>query len=194
MDFRQGEDGQVYLIELNPRFFGGLPQAVAANVDYPHLLFRIATGEQVEPPDIDYAVRTEAPLVGLLATLEEIAHDDRVWNRFRTVRDELSGRIDHGADDNRLRPIWQALKESANPRDLKAYFREMFATHAGTINDVLQSDDPAPMLGVLFPVALALRKGEISMSVLAGEKSLEVSAPDVAFAISFDSPVGGRSG
>ena len=85
LDFRKGNDGRVYLIEVNPHFFGGLPQAVAANVDYPHLLFRIASGEKVEPPDVDYSVRTEAPIVGLLATLDEIAHDDRVWNRFQKV-------------------------------------------------------------------------------------------------------------
>jgi hypothetical protein len=34
LDFRRAEGGPSYLIEVNPRFFGGLPQAVAANVDF----------------------------------------------------------------------------------------------------------------------------------------------------------------
>ena len=38
IDYGQGPDGLAYLIEVNPRFFGGLPQAIAANVDYPDLL------------------------------------------------------------------------------------------------------------------------------------------------------------
>jgi predicted ATP-grasp superfamily ATP-dependent carboligase len=169
LDFRKGDDGTVYLIELNPRFFGGLTQSIAANVDYPHLLFRIASGENVEPPDVDYSTRTEAPVVGLLATLDEIAHDERLWNRFQKARDELAGRSDHDPRDHRLRPFWNALKEAANPGDLKAYFRTMFEKHSNTIDDVLQSDDPWPAFGALFPAALALKKGKLSMSILTGE-------------------------
>ena len=175
LDFRKGEDGRVYLIELNPRFFGGLSQAVAANVDYPHLLFRIASGEHVQPPEIDYSTRTEAPLVGLLATLDEIAHDERLWNRFEKVRDELTA--DGDRDERRLGPLWNTLKEAANPQDMKAYFHEMFEKHSDTINDVLQSDDPRPMLGALFPVALALKKGKISMGLLTGEVDLAEQRP-----------------
>jgi len=70
LDFRRGTDGRTYLIEVNPRLFGGLPQAIAANVDYPHLLFRIACGETIgEAPEVDYTARTETPLTGLLATI-----------------------------------------------------------------------------------------------------------------------------
>ena len=69
---------EVYLIEVNPRFFGGLPQCLAANVDYPYLLYQIAAGQPItEQPEIDYAKRTETPIVGLLATIEEIANDDQ---------------------------------------------------------------------------------------------------------------------
>ena len=95
---------------------------------------------------------------------------------FRRCTDELAGRTDHDPGQPRLRSLWEALKEAANPKDLKAYLHEMFEKHSGTINDVLQSDDPAPALGVLFPVALALRQGEISMSVLAGGKRTGVPA------------------
>jgi len=177
LDFRKGDDGTVYLIELNPRFFGGLTQSIAANVDYPHLLFRIASGEQVQPPDVDYSTRTEAPVVGLLATLDEIARDEQLWNRFQKARDELAAGSEGESRDPRLRPFWDALKQAANPSDLKAYFRTMFEKHSNTIDDVLQSDDPWPALGALFPVTMALKKGKLSMSVLTGETDLAEEQP-----------------
>ena len=170
LDFRVAGDGTAYLIEVNPRFFGGLSQAIAANVDYPHLLFRMAAGERVErPPEVDYSTRTEAPLVGLLATLDEIAHDDRLLARLEKVGDELDALGRSGLEDMRLRPLWDALRDAADPTDLKAYLQEMFEVHRDTIDDVMQADDPRPALGILFPIAMMLKHGKLSMGVLTSE-------------------------
>lgn len=178
LDFRVGRDGVAYLIEVNPRFFGGLSQAIAANVDYPHLLFRIASGEKIDQsPEIDYSARTEAPIVGLLATLDEIAHDDRLLDRLRRVRAELGTLAHSSLEDVRLRPFWEALKDAANPKDLRAYLKEMFEKHRDTINDVMQADDPRPALGVLFPMALMLKHGKLSMGVLTSEVELSGEKP-----------------
>jgi len=178
LDFRVAADGTPYLIEVNPRFFGGLSQAIAANVDYPHLLFRIATGEKIDQtPEVDYSVRTEAPVVGLLATLDEIAHDDRLLDRFRKVRDELGALGRSSLEDVRLKPLWETLKRAASPKDLRAYFREMFEKHRGAINDVLQGDDPRPAMGLLFPIALMLKHGKLSMSLLTSEADLAEERP-----------------
>ncbi|MBT4866204.1 MAG: ATP-grasp domain-containing protein [Planctomycetaceae bacterium] len=178
IDFRKADDGPAYLIEINPRFFGGLPQAIAANVDYPHLLFQIASGQTIDAsPDVNYDARTEAPIVGLLATLDEIAHDDRVLDRLRNVRQEL-GAVGHSnVEDVRLKPLWNAIKQAANPSDIKGYLREMFAMHDGTINDVLQSDDPRPAMGMLFPLALMLKHGKLSMGVLTSEADIDADRP-----------------
>jgi len=178
LDFRVAPDGTAYLIEINPRFFGGLSQAIAANVDYPHLLFRIASGEQIgQLPEVDYSARTEAPLVGLLATLDEVAHDDRLLDRFRKVREELGALGRSNVEDVRVKPLLDAFKKAANPKDLKAYFREMFDEHRDTINDVMQSDDPRPALGVLFPMALMLKHGKLSMGLLTSEDELPDERP-----------------
>ena len=182
LDFRVGKDGTAYLIELNPRFFGGLSQAIAANVDYPHLLFRIAAGEKIgKLPEVDYSVRTEAPVVGLLATLEEIAHDDRVLDRLRAVRDEMDALGHSPLEDVQLRPFWEAIKKAANPHDIKAYLKEMFEKHRHTINDVMQADDPRPALGVLFPLALMLKHGKLSMGLLTSETELDEEKPRRGF-------------
>ena len=38
-----------YLIDINPRFWGSLTQAIASGVDFPYLLYRIAVNGDVEP-------------------------------------------------------------------------------------------------------------------------------------------------
>lgn len=42
-------DGQPKLIEINPRFWGSLELAIAAGVDFPHLLYQAALGEPIQP-------------------------------------------------------------------------------------------------------------------------------------------------
>jgi predicted ATP-grasp superfamily ATP-dependent carboligase len=178
LDFRRAEDGPSYLIEVNPRFFGGLPQAVAANVDYPHLLYRVATGEKIEKtPEVDYSARTETPVTGLLATLDEIAHDDELLGRLRRARAEIGRVAYQDIRDVELAPLVEALKTVANPRDVMSYLEKMFEDHQGTINDVLHRDDPTPALGFLYPVALMLKHGKLSMSVLTGEEEVEKARP-----------------
>jgi len=43
------DSGKTYLIDLNPRFWGSLIQAVASGVDFPYLIYKIATQGDVEP-------------------------------------------------------------------------------------------------------------------------------------------------
>ena len=48
-EFKVSQDGRPYLIEVNGRFWGSLQLAVDSGVDFPYLLYRLATGQQVEP-------------------------------------------------------------------------------------------------------------------------------------------------
>jgi len=178
VDFRIPDGGPPYLIEVNPRFFGGLPQCIAANVDYPYLLYQIAIGEPVsEQPEIDYAKRTETPIVGLLATLEEIANDETKLAQLRRVADELK-RVP-GADGKRqqFRRFLDQLKTVAHPRNVRQYLHDMFEKHTDTLNDVIQSDDPLPALGVLYPITLMLKHGKLSTAMLVSERELPADRP-----------------
>ncbi len=48
VEFRKDDDYR--MLEVNPRFWGSLPLATAAGVNFPHLLCRMALGEDVGPP------------------------------------------------------------------------------------------------------------------------------------------------
>jgi hypothetical protein len=178
LDFRKDEDGPSYLIEVNPRLFGGLPQAVAANVDYPHLLFRIASGEEVGPVgDVDYDVRTETPVTGLLATLDEIARDPERIAKLERLKEEARAIGRSRLSDVEFKPFFRALKAVVDPGDIRETIRRKLEVHAGTVDDVLQRDDPMPALGLLYPLALMLKHGRLSVGILAGEPETETAKP-----------------
>lgn len=40
---------EVYWLEINPRFGGGVPLTIQAGVDYPYLIYRMCTGQPVKP-------------------------------------------------------------------------------------------------------------------------------------------------
>lgn len=55
VEFRIGEDGTPYLMEVNTRFWGSLQLSIDAGVDFPFLLHQITFGENPEPAR-DYTV------------------------------------------------------------------------------------------------------------------------------------------
>ena len=72
LDFRwDGQpDSAPHLIEVNPRFWGGLIQAVESGWDYPWLTFQLAaTGKVDLDAERRTAVKTEIPILAFLATL-----------------------------------------------------------------------------------------------------------------------------
>jgi len=46
VEFKVGDDGTPYLMEINTRFWGSLQLAVDAGVDFPYLLYQLACGQQ----------------------------------------------------------------------------------------------------------------------------------------------------
>lgn len=51
VEFMRTPDGEFYLIEVNGRYWGSVPFAIASGVDIPWLHYRLLRGEPVDPPD-----------------------------------------------------------------------------------------------------------------------------------------------
>ena len=111
-------------------------------------------------------------MVGLLATLEEIANDDAKLAELKTLAEEFK-RIP-AADQKRqqFQRFLEQLKAVASPGNVKEYLGQMFEKHVGTVNDVVCADDPLPALGGLYPLALMLKHGKLSTAVLVSEQEL----------------------
>lgn len=48
VEFRRGQDGQPYLMEINSRLNVGIAHAVSAGIDFPYMLYAWARGEKIE--------------------------------------------------------------------------------------------------------------------------------------------------
>ncbi len=121
VEFKIAEDGTPYLMEVNTRFWGSLQLAIDAGVDFPWLLYQVATGRTVEPVQ-DY--RTGIRLRWLLGDLDSL---------YLTLRDK------HYSRSHKLQSVWRFLRPSLHTRheinrwgdmapawcELKQYLRDL---------------------------------------------------------------------
>ena len=72
VEFKVTADGKPYLMEVNGRFWGSLQLAIDAGVDFPWLLYQLATGRALEPSN-GYATGVRSRwLLGDLARLYKV--------------------------------------------------------------------------------------------------------------------------
>ena len=168
VDFRwDGQTAEPVLIEVNPRFWGGLTQSVASGWDYPYLLYRLAIDGTVAPVDpANNGAKTETPVMALLATLTEIAQDETRLAAMRKAWQELRLEYGPGSRLHALRDFFERLKHGVDVEGRLEHARRLLADHHNTVSDVLSWDDPLPALGVLYPLAVFMKHGKITMELL----------------------------
>ncbi len=172
IDFRWTgkEDDPAWLIEVNPRFWGGMPQAVEAGWDYPYLLYRLAVDgrvDPVEPHETD--VRTETPVMGLLATLHEIVHDEPGTAAMKNAVEGLRQNYVRGNRRRALRSFVRHFKDVTDVRGRLERMKALFRDHRNSRSDVFKWEDPLPALGFLYPMAVFLKHGKVSTELLVSE-------------------------
>jgi predicted ATP-grasp superfamily ATP-dependent carboligase len=170
IDFRWDGKTTPQMIEVNPRFWGGLPQAVEAGWDYPWLLYRLAVDGRVDavrPPRSD--VRTEAPGMALLATLHEVIHDAPKMEAMRKAYDTLQSGYVRGHRRLALRRFANEFKGAVDVGGRWRRLRTLLKDHRNSVSDVFRWEDPLPVLGVLYPLAVFLKHGKVSTGLLVSE-------------------------
>jgi len=172
LDFRwEGTpEAQPQLIEVNPRFFGGLIQSVESGWDYPWLLFELAVKGHIEPvKEIRADVRTETPILAFLATLQEIAENERGMKALNDSWQQAKAEFRTGSKRQGVRKLFGGVKDYF---DVKVRFnkaRQLLEEHKDNIYDVLSRDDPLAALGVLYPLAVFLKHGKVNLELITGE-------------------------
>jgi predicted ATP-grasp superfamily ATP-dependent carboligase len=158
------------LIEVNPRFFGGLIQSVESGWDYPWLLFQLASEGHVDPvSDIRTGVRTETPILAFLTTLQEIAENERGMKALTDSWEHAKAEFRTGSKRQGIRQLFRGFRDYF---DAKARFnkaRQLLEEHKDNIYDVLSRDDPLAALGVLYPLAVFMRHGKVNLELITGE-------------------------
>ncbi len=181
LDFRWtgNESDPAHLIEVNPRFWGGLKQAIASGWDYPWLLYRLAVDGKVESPEEGrYDVRTETPILGLLATLKEISENDRRMEDLKEAWRRARHEFKDGSKRRGLRKTVKGLKDFLDVKNRVSEAKKMLDVHKNNVYDVLSVSDPLPTLGVLYPLAVFFKHGKVNMELLTSEGGPKEAAAD----------------
>ena len=93
VEFRVDErDGVPKLMEVNGRFWGSLPLAIAAGVDFPYLLYRAYRGESIEAGAYEPGVSSRWLLPGdilwFASTLRNKSHRLETIREFASIRNQ----------------------------------------------------------------------------------------------------------
>jgi predicted ATP-grasp superfamily ATP-dependent carboligase len=178
VDYRwDGKEVEPLLIEVNPRFWGGLPQSVESGWDYPYLLYRLAVDGTVAPvEEHDSDVKTETPVMAMLATLEEIVSDNTKMDALHKAYDELRANSRPGNRLAALHNFFRNITKAVDVRERWDHARKLLDDHRGTVSDVWRWNDLLPALGVLYPLAVFMKNGKVSTELLVSEEPL----PDTA--------------
>ncbi|MHC4478587.1 MAG: carboxylate--amine ligase [Planctomycetota bacterium] len=172
LDFRwEGTpETQPQLIEVNPRFFGGLIQSVESGWDYPWLLFQLAAAGHIDPvTQTRTDVRTETPILAFLATLQEIADSERGMAALGECWEQAKAEFRTGSKRQGIRQLFRGAREYLDVTARFSKARQLVEQHKDNIYDVLSRDDPAAALGVLYPLAVFLRHGKVNLELITGE-------------------------
>jgi predicted ATP-grasp superfamily ATP-dependent carboligase len=166
IDFRWDGVNKPYLIEVNPRFWGGLGQSVESGVDYPYLLFRLAIDGHIDPvlPKCS-DVKTFNPCLMTMLMLQEFVE-------AKDLKGELKGVFSSFKQDLRgshlmaLKNLATNLPKALNPENRFKAVEHILHENHGAVDELFKKHDPLPLLGLLYPLAVFIKNGKLSRDML----------------------------
>lgn len=172
LDFRwDGVEGhEPQLIELNPRLFGGVPHALLAGVDYSWLLFQLGAGIPLDPVAApEPGMRSDTPVTSLLAIAQEAAERSIDWPGLQQAWQEaVSGAEQADTPWTKMREFWRGLKDTVDSQDRSKEVERLLNENEDNLSFLLTSDDPMPLFGLLYPLAIFVKHGKVNTGLLVG--------------------------
>ncbi|MCP3965636.1 MAG: ATP-grasp domain-containing protein [Lentisphaerae bacterium] len=173
IDFRWDGKNKPYLIEVNPRFWGGLGQSIASGWDYPYMLFKLAvngTIDAIAPQPKD--IRTFNPCLTVLLAAQEFIEAKHPRKEVENAFHKLRHQFKHN-QVAALRKFVGRLAHAANPADRFIAVEKVLKENRGAVDEIFKWKDPLPLLGLLYPVAVFLKHGKVSAELLASKSKIE---------------------
>lgn len=164
MDFRwDGDpDSTPKLLEINPRFWGGLFQSLESGVQYPWLLYCLFVhGAVPESPSPRIGQRTKVPLLWLLGAIEDLAEDTGRFEQLEAAWSEAGQHLRGGSWWQGLGQLTQALWESILPSRSRQRFDEKWQRAAEARAELFTAEDPYAGLGLLYTIGYLIRNGRL---------------------------------
>jgi len=156
-----GEPGDpMACIEVNPRFWSGLYQSVASDVDFPWMLHRLVIDGSIEPRlGGTTGIRTSVPVLSGLAAIRELVESadvrDRVQRAWEAIAPDRRGAL-HLDRLQTAAQILLGLQPGRRP-----------------LPELFEHDDPLAPLGVLYVLASMWTTGELPEELRRDDTRLE---------------------
>ncbi len=164
IDYRwSGENGDTpWLIEVNPRFWGGLFQSIESGIDYPWLLYRMTVDGDVPPADPPtIGVRTRIPVLGLVSAIEHCVENQSAFSALGDAWKKCRRELAQGSVLQGLRELVTGIDEAMTlPLDF-TLLSERLREYQEARPELLSTDDSYAPLGVLYVLAHIARHGKV---------------------------------
>ena len=186
LDFRwNGDpDSNPVLIEVNPRFWGGLFHSIESGIEFPWLLFQLAAfGEIDESSEAEIGTRTRVPFFSVVSAFSEIEQD--AFERLKRKGRAGLEKIRSGAFWKGVGIIASAVGEALNPMERVDRLQRFLEENRDAREEIFSADDPAAALGVLYVIASLVRNGRLPEEISRSE--LPYPEPDSADSAAGDS-------
>lgn len=150
LDYRWNGDSDTEpkLIEINPRFWGGLFQSIESGIDYPWLVYNLFAHNVVpQSPNAEIGVRTKVPFVNAFAWLYECIFDNNWYQSIKNV---------FNADAHKVNTDLSNVETDNKPWDhdqVERFHKER--------SELFSMDDPLAALGVLYVLGSLIRFGRL---------------------------------
>lgn len=165
IDFRVADNTHTtpWLIEVNPRFFGGLFHSIASGVDYPWLLYRLTLGETLTntiTPEI--GVQTRLPLTATLSLFEEAIKQGINYEHLYLSWQKAW----NASKEGDLKTAWHAFSQQAQAlfslqMQTDKTLSEKFTELGQAKMEGLSWDDPLTSLGILVILGSLIKNGHL---------------------------------
>ena len=166
IDFRWDGNSAPYLIEVNPRFWGGLGQSIESGWNYPYLLFRLAVDGHIETVKPDkHDVKTFNPCLVTMLMLQEYMEAKNTKTEMKRAFLEYLAEMkeDHF---KALDKLSDKLAAALDPTERFQAVKKVLEENRDAVDELFKPKDPLPLLGLLYPLSVFLRNGKISADLL----------------------------
>ena len=177
IDFRWDGVSEPWLIEVNPRFWGGLAQSIESGWIYPKWMYDLAVDGKIEPQKPEKIdVRTSNPGLMILRMIQD----------FSDARDSMPAIAQAYKEFNNeqkkkdIKTVVELIKKVSGAIDLPTRLKavvKLMKEERGAINEYFSWDDPLPVLGLVYPLMVYIKHGVITPELLIGENVLHKDNP-----------------
>lgn len=161
------EDSEASIIEVNPRFWGGLFQSVESGVDFPWLLYELTvTGDIVEDQEAVIGTKTKIPLIWTVAAIDELIHDESLFESLKGFFETSFKNPENKSLFSKLKSFAVTMKYCFENRTNEFISNVMPSSKQEKIpSEIFSDDDSLTPLGMLFIVSSLIKKGELPPEV-----------------------------